>query len=57
MQTEAHQNVPKSVQFLLHSADFEDKRNTTVTFSDYLLHLSCDERAGFFKKICIFSSK
>ena len=57
MQTGAHQNVPKSVQGLLHSADFEEKRNTTVTFSDCLLRLSCDKRAGFFKKICIFSSK
>lgn len=57
MQTEAHQNVPKSVRRLLHSADFEKKRNTTVTFSDCLLRLSCDKRAGYFKKICIFSSK
>ncbi len=57
MQTEAHQNVPKSVRCLLHSADFGEKRNTTVTFSDCLLRLSCDKRAGFFKKICIFSSK
>ena len=50
MQTGAHQNVPKSVRCLLHSADFEEKRNTTVTFSDCLLRLSCDKRAGFFKK-------
>ena len=57
MQTGAHQNVPKSVRCLLHSADFEEKRNTTVTFSDCLLRLSCDKRMGFFKKICIFSSK
>ena len=57
MQTGARQNVPKSVRCLLHSADFEEKCNTTVTFSDCLLRLSCDKRAGFFKKICIFSSK
>ena len=57
MQTGAHQNVPKSVRCLLHSADFEEKCNTTVTFSDGLLRLSCDKKAGFFKKICIFSAK
>ena len=57
MQTGAHQNVPESVRCLLHSADFEEKRNTTVTFSDSLLRLSCDKRAGFFKKIRIFSAK
>ena len=54
MQTGAHQNVPKSVRCLLHSADFEEKRNTTVTFSDCLLRLSCDKRAGFFKKSVFF---
>ena len=48
MQTGAHQNVPKSVQCLLHSADFEEKRNTTVTFSDSLLRLSCDKKARIF---------
>lgn len=57
MQTEAHQNVPKSVRCLLHSANLEGKRNTTVTLSGCLLRLSCDKRAGFFKKICIFSAK
>ena len=57
MQTGAHQNVPKSVRCLLHSADFEKKCNTTVTFSDSLLRFSCDKRTEFFKKICIFSSK
>ena len=57
MQIGTHQNIPKSVRCLLHSADFEEKRNTTVTLSDCLLRLSCDKRAGFFKKICIFSSK
>ena len=48
MQTGTHQNVPKSVRYLLHSADFVEKRNTTVTFSDCLLRLSCDKRAGTF---------
>ena len=48
MQTGAHQNVPKSVRCLLHSANFEEKRNTTVTFSDYLLRLSCDKKARIF---------
>ena len=48
MQTGTHQNVPKSVRHLLHSADFVEKRNTTVTFSDCLLRLSCDKRAGIF---------
>ena len=57
MQTGTHQNAPKSVRYLLYSADFGEKRNTTVTFSDCLLRLSFDKRAGFFKKICIFSSK
>ncbi len=57
MQTGTHQNAPKSVRCLLHSADFGEKRNTTVTFSDCLLRLSCDKRPRFFKKICIFSLK
>ena len=57
MQTGAHQNVPKSVRRLLHSANLEGKRNTTVTFSDCLLRLSCDKRAEILKKICIFSAK
>ena len=48
MQSGTHQNVPKSVRYLLHSADFVEKRNTTVTFSDCLLRLSCDKRAGIF---------
>ena len=48
MQTGAHQNVPKSARCLLHSADFEEKRNTTVTFSDCLLRLSCGKRVGKF---------
>ena len=48
MQTGAHQNVPKSVRCLLHSADFEKKCNTTVTFSDSLLRLSCDKKARIF---------
>jgi len=37
-------------------ADFEEKRNTTVTFSELLLRLSCGKRVGKFKKICIFSA-
>ena len=48
MQNETHLSVPKSVQNLLHSADFGEKRNTTVTFSDSLLRLSCDKKAGIF---------
>ena len=48
MQTGAHQNAPKSVRCLLHSADFGKKRNTTVTFLDCLLRLSCDKRAEIF---------
>ena len=54
MQSVTHQNVPKSVRYLLHSADFVEKRNTTVTFSDCLLRLSCDKRAEFFKKSVFF---
>ena len=57
MQTGTHSSVSKSVRKLLHSADFREKRNTTVTLSDYLLRLSCDKRAGKFKNICIFSAK
>ena len=57
MQTGTHLSVSESVRNLLHSADFGEKRNTTVTFSDSLLRLSCDKRAGKFKKICIFSAK
>ena len=48
MQTGAHQNVPKSVRKLLHLACFGEKRNTTVTFSDSLLRLSCDKKARIF---------
>ena len=57
MQTGTHSSVSESVQKLLHSADFGEKRNTTVTFSEYLLRLSCDKSAGKFKNICIFSAK
>lgn len=57
MQSVTHQNVPKSVRYLLHSADFVEKRNTTVTFSDCLLRLSCDKRAEFFKKNLYFFCK
>ena len=56
MQSGTHSSVSESVRNLLHSADFEEKRNTTVTFSDCLLRSSCDKRAGKFKKICIFSA-
>ena len=54
MQSVTHQNVPKSVRYLLHSADFVEKRNTTVTFSDCLLRLSCDKRAEILKKTVFF---
>ena len=57
MQSGTHQNVPKSVRYLLHSADFVEKRNTTVTFSDCLLRLSCDKRAEIFKKNLYFFCK
>ena len=57
IQNKAHLSVPKSVRKLLHSADFGEKRNTTVTFSDSLLRLSCDKSVGKFKNICIFSAK
>ena len=43
-----HSNAPKSVRSLLHSADFGEKRNITVTFSDCLLRLGCDKSAGKF---------
>ena len=56
MQTGTHLSVSESVRKLLHSADFDEKRNTTVTFSDSLLRLSCDKKAGNFKNICIFSA-
>ena len=48
MQIGTHQIVLKSVRYLLHSAYFEEKRNTTVTFSNSLLRLSCDKKAGNF---------
>ena len=57
MQTETHSSVPKSVRNLLHSADFGEKCNMTVTFSERLLRLSYDKSAGNFKNICIFSAK
>ena len=57
MQTGAHQNVPKSVRRLLHSANLEGKRNTTVTLSGCLLRLSCDKRAEIFKKNLYFFRK
>ena len=57
MQTGTHSSVSESVQKLLRSADFWEKRNTTVTLSEQLLRLSCDKSAGKFKNICIFSAK
>ena len=57
MQSKTHRSFLKSVHKLLHSACFGEKRNTTVTFSGFLLRLSCDKRAGIFLKICIFSAK
>lgn len=57
MQTGTHSSVSESVRNLLHLADFGEKRNTTVTFSERLLRLSCDKSAGKFKNICIFSAK
>ena len=48
IQNETQLSVPKSVRNLLHSADFGEKRNTTVTFSDSLLRFSCDKKAGNF---------
>ena len=57
MQTGTHSSVSESVRNLLHSADFGEKRNTTVTFSECLLRLSCDKGTGKFKNICIFSAK
>ena len=56
MQTGTHSSVSESVQKLLRSADFWEKRNTTVTLSEQLLRLSCDKKAGNFKNICIFSA-
>ena len=57
MQTGTHSSVPKSVRKLLHSADFGEKRNTTVTFSECLLRLSCDKSAVKFKKNLYFFCK
>ena len=48
MQDETHLSVQKSARKLLHSAYFEEKRNTTVTLSDSLLRLSCDKKTGNF---------
>lgn len=48
IQNETHRSVPKSVRKLLHSDYFGEKRNTTVTFSDSLLRLSCDKKARIF---------
>ncbi len=48
MQNKTRLSVLKSVRKLLHLACFGEKRNTTVTFSDFLLRLSCDEKTGKF---------
>lgn len=48
IQNGTHRSVSKSVRELLHSAYFGEKRNTTVTFSDFLLRLSCDKKARIF---------
>ena len=48
IQNEMHRSVSKSVRKLLRSACFGEKRNTTVTFSDSLLRLSCDKKARIF---------
>ena len=48
IQNETHRSVPKSVRKLLHLTCFGEKRNTTVTFSDSLLRLSCDKKARIF---------
>ena len=48
MQSKTRLSILKSVRKLLHLARFGEKRNTTVTFSDCLLHLSCDKRAEIF---------
>lgn len=54
IQNETLRSVPKSVRNLLHLACFGEKRNTTVTFSDSLLRLSCDKKARIFKKSVFF---
>ena len=46
MQSKTRLSVLKSVRKLLHLAYFNEKRNITVTFSDSLLRLSCDKKAG-----------
>ena len=48
MQNKTRLSILKSVRKLLHLARFGEKRNTTVTFSDSLLRLSCDKMAGNF---------
>ena len=48
MQDKTRLSILKSVRKLLHLARFGEKRNTTVTFSDSLLRLSCDKMAGNF---------
>ena len=48
MQNKTRLSNLKSVRKLLHLACFGEKRNTTVTFSDSLLRLSCDKKAGNF---------
>lgn len=57
IQNETHRSVPKSVRKLLHLACFGEKRNTTVTFSDSLLRLSCDKKGENFLKNLYFFCK
>ena len=48
MHFNARRSSPESVRKLLHSAEFEEKRNTTVTFSRVLLRLSCSKSVLIF---------
>ena len=48
MQNKTRLSILKGVRKLLYLACFNEKRNTTVTFSDSLLRLSCDKKAGNF---------
>ena len=48
MQAGTHSSVSESVRKLLHLADFGEKRNTTVTFSDCLLRSSCGKSVLIF---------
>ena len=48
IQNKTHRSAPKSVRKLLRLACFDEKCNTTVTFLDSLLRLSCDKKARIF---------